>query len=63
MRRLILGYLVVGSPVLAVTLVIPLFLRVFRVAVVALMERQAFEFGSNDEAAASLRTSPATSPV
>lgn len=59
--RVVMGFLIVGSPVFAVTLVIPLFLRVFRVAVVALMERQAFEFGSNDAAVSSLRTSPATS--
>lgn len=63
MRRVVMGFLIVGSPVFAVTLVIPLCLRVFRVTVVALMERQAFEFGSNDEAASSLRTSPATSPA
>lgn len=63
MRRVIIRYLIVGSPVFAVTLVIPLFLRVFRVAVVAPMERQAFEFGSNDAAASSFKTSPATSPA
>lgn len=63
MRQVVIRYLVVGSPMLVATLVIPLFLWVFSVAIVALMERQAFEFGSNDEAASSLRTSPATAPA
>lgn len=62
-RRVVIRYLVVGSPVLAVTLVIPLVLWFFSVAVVALMEMQAFEFGKNDEAASALTTSPATSPA
>lgn len=61
MRKVVIRYLVVGSLVLVATLVIPLFLWVFSVAVVALVERRAFEFGSNDEAASSLATSPATS--
>lgn len=62
MRRLVIRYLVVGSPVLAVTLVIPLARWSFRVAIVALTERQAFEFGKNDEAASAL-TTPVTSPA
>lgn len=63
MRQVAIRYLVVGSPVLVATLVIPPVLWVFRVAIVALVERQAFEFGSNDEAASPLATSPATSPA
>lgn len=63
MRRVVIRYLIVGSPVLTVTLVIPLVAWFFSVAVVALTERQAFEFGSNDEAASSLATSPAISPA
>lgn len=61
MRRLVIRYLVAGSPVLAATLGIPLVLRSFRGAIVAPTEMAAFEFGKNDEAASALTPLPVTS--